>query len=435
MLSLEENELLTNTNPGTPMGELFRRFWIPVALSEEIPGPDCDPVKVKILGEDLIVFKDSEGRPGLVDAYCPHRGAPMFFGRNEESGLRCVYHGWKFDVEGNCTDLPNAPEGETFKNKVRITAYPCVEGGGMVWAYMGPSEKQPPVPAFEFMGLPESHWYTKKFRLECNWLQAQEGDFDPSHGRFLHTTLDNNNSNPGNRVNGLNLGVATGNQYYGYYNVEETDTGMLFTTVQQMSSGKMQVGVLPWMMPMFCVPGTAGITMFSSNMRVPIDNTSTMFFRLRWSREPIAESELREYKQGGYVYPKMLPGTWKTEANIFNDYKIDRVAQRNYSYTGIKSFPLQDIAMMENQWGPLADRRKEHLTSADEGIIRIRRRLIRTVRALMEGQEPKEPWHAEGFRANRARMVIAADGDIAAAIVKVKAAALANEVPAGLVSL
>ncbi len=432
MLSLEENELLTNTDPGTPMGELFRRFWIPVALSEEVPGPDSDPVRIKILGEDLIVFKDSEGRVGLVDAYCPHRGAPMFFGRNEESGLRCVYHGWKFDVDGACTDLPNAPEGETFKNKVKIAAYPCVEGGGLILAFMGPKDKQPPVPDFEWLDLPPSHFYTKKFRLECNWLQAQEGDFDPSHVRFLHSTLDNNSSNPGNRVSGLNLGIASGREYYGYYSMEETDTGMLFSSVQEMSSGKISVSVLPWMMPAFCVPGTAGLQMFSSNMRIPIDNTSMMFFRLRWSREPIPENELREYKQGGYVFPEMIPGTWKTAANVFNSYQIDRVAQRNYNYTGIKAFPLQDIAMMEDQWGPLADRRKEHLTSADEGIIRIRRRLIRTVRNLMEGIEPQEPWHPEGFRANRARMVLPAGSNILEAVAKAKAAALSRTVPSGM---
>ena len=435
MLSLEENELLTNTNKGTPMGELFRRFWVPIGLSEEAPGPDSDPVRIRIMGEDLIMFKDSEGRIGLVDAYCPHRGAPMFFGRNEESGLRCVYHGWKFDVEGNCVDLPNAPEGETFKNKVTIDHYPCFEGGGFVFAYMGPKHLMPPKPAFEWLDLPQANYFSKKFRLECNWLQAQEGDFDPSHGRFLHSTLDNNNSNPGNRLSGQNLGVATGRQYFSYHSIEDTDVGMLFTTVQEMSNGKMSVGSLPWMMPMFCVPGVAGLTIFSSNMRVPIDNTSMMFFRLRWSREPIPATELREYTQGGYVYPEMIPGTWKTKANVFNSYEIDRVAQRNYSFTGIKTFPLQDIAMMEDQWGPLADRRKEHLTSSDEGIIRIRRRLIRACRALMEGKEPTEPWHPEGFRQNRARTIINPGENLDAAIAAVKSAATSWEVPAGQLQL
>src|SRR5690606_23623951 len=197
MLSPEDNELLINTDPGTPMGELFRRFWLPVALSEELPGPDCVPVKVKIMNEDLIAFRDSEGRVGLIDAFCPHRGAPVFFGRNEESGLRCVYHGWKVDVTGKCVDLPNTPEGDTYMHKVTTIAYPTYEAAGIVFAYMGPKDKQPPIPDFDFAKVPMENVYVTKFRLECNWLQATEGDFDPSHGVFLHSTLDNNASNPG----------------------------------------------------------------------------------------------------------------------------------------------------------------------------------------------------------------------------------------------
>src|SRR4051794_20850449 len=197
MLSQQDNETVTNTNRGTPMGELFRRFWMPVALSSELPGPDCVPVRVRVMGEDLIAFRDSDGKPGLVDAYCPHRGAPMFFGRNEESGLRCVYHGWKFDVSGTCTDLPNAPEGDTYKNKVTIKAYPAVDAGDLIWAYLGPKEKQPPMPEFEWLKLPAANRYVTKFRLECNYLQAMEGDYDTSHGRFLHSTLaDSNIPNP-----------------------------------------------------------------------------------------------------------------------------------------------------------------------------------------------------------------------------------------------
>ena len=196
MLSKEDNELITNTNKGTPMGELFRRFWLPVALSQELAGPDCPPVRVRVLGEDLIAFRDSKGKVGLVDAFCPHRGAPMFFSRNEEEGLRCVYHGWKFDITGACVDLPNSPEGDTYKNKVEIISYPCEDKGDLIWAYMGPKEKQPPFPEFEWTKLPRSHRYVTKFVEQCNYLQAMEGDYDPSHARFLHSTLDANRSNP-----------------------------------------------------------------------------------------------------------------------------------------------------------------------------------------------------------------------------------------------
>jgi phenylpropionate dioxygenase-like ring-hydroxylating dioxygenase large terminal subunit len=189
VLNQEDNALVTNTDRGTPMGELFRRFWLPVMLAEELPTPDCQPVRVKILNEHLIAFRGTDGRVGLVDAYCPHRGAPLFFGRNEEDGLRCVYHGWKFDVDGNCVDLPSAPEGETYREKIEIISYPCVEAGDLIWTYMGPREKQPPFPAFDWLHLPQANRYVRKFKLECNYLQAMEGDYDPSHGRFLHSTL------------------------------------------------------------------------------------------------------------------------------------------------------------------------------------------------------------------------------------------------------
>src|SRR3954447_1911127 len=157
MLSVENNEMVTNTNKGTPMGEVFRRYWLPVALSSELPGPDCIPLRVRVLGEDLIAFRDTNGNPGLVDAYCPHRGAPMFFGRNEEAGLRCVYHGWKFDVNGTCTDLPNEPPDSMFKSKVTIASYPTWEGGGMIWTYMGPPEHRPGPPDYELVRAPETH--------------------------------------------------------------------------------------------------------------------------------------------------------------------------------------------------------------------------------------------------------------------------------------
>ncbi len=156
MLAQEENELITDTNPGTPMGEVFRRFWLPVALAEEVSGIDSIPARLLVMGEELIAFRDADGRVGLVDAFCPHRGAPLFFGRNEESGLRCVYHGWKFDVDGVCTDLPSGPEGDTYKDKVQIKHYPVVEAGDLIWAYMGPRENQPPSRNGNGLTSPES---------------------------------------------------------------------------------------------------------------------------------------------------------------------------------------------------------------------------------------------------------------------------------------
>jgi len=186
MLNEQDNELLTRVGPGTPIGSLMRQFWLPALLSSELQGPDCNPVRVLLLGEQLIAFRDSNGRVGLIDNYCPHRGASMFFGRNKECGLRCVYHGWKFDVDGNCVDMPNEPPESNFKHKVKVTAYPCRERGGVVWTYMGPRTPPPPLPDLDPNMLPDGQWFVGPILSECNWLQALEGDIDTSHLGFLH---------------------------------------------------------------------------------------------------------------------------------------------------------------------------------------------------------------------------------------------------------
>src|SRR5579872_2142804 len=186
MLSKEENELLTQTDPGTPAGNYFRRFWLPALMPWEIPTPDCPPVRVRLLGEDLVAFRDSDGRVGLLDEFCPHRLASLFLGRNEECGLRCVYHGWKFDVAGNCVDMPNEPAESRFKEKIRLTSYPTVELGGVLWAYMGPSDKQPDPPGMEWLRAPEQFRFVSKTVEYCNYVQAIEGGIDTVHGSFLH---------------------------------------------------------------------------------------------------------------------------------------------------------------------------------------------------------------------------------------------------------
>lgn len=175
MLRPQENERLTRVGPGTPMGNVFRRYWIPALLSEELSEADGAPVRVRLLGEKLVAFRDTRGQIGLVEDACPHRRAPMFFGRNEECGLRCVYHGWKFDVEGECTDMPSEPPDSLFKSKVRIKSYPTWEGGGIIWTYMGPETLQPPPPDYELVRAPKTHRFASKTFEECNWLQCLEG--------------------------------------------------------------------------------------------------------------------------------------------------------------------------------------------------------------------------------------------------------------------
>src|SRR5690606_14430695 len=186
MLMDADNRTLTQVGPGTPMGTLMRRYWVPALLSWELPEPDCAPVEVRLLGEDLVAFRQTDGRVGMVDERCKHRSASLFYGRNEENGIRCVYHGWKFDITGQCVDMPSEPEATNFMHKVRIPAYPCVELGGVVWAFMGPTEQQPPLPQFEWSQAPETHRGLTKVWQESNWLQALEGGIDTVHSNFLH---------------------------------------------------------------------------------------------------------------------------------------------------------------------------------------------------------------------------------------------------------
>src|SRR4051794_33699126 len=181
MLSKEDNELLTRVGPGTPTGELLRRYWQPALLAAELPEPDGAPLRVRLLGEDLVAFRDTSGQVGLLGAHCPHRGASLFFGRNEECGLRCVYHGWKFDVTGQCVDMPSEPPESNFKDKIHHIAYPCAERGGVIWAYLGPSSPVPPLPALEWINLPPEQRFQAKRMQYCNWVQALEGDIDQSH--------------------------------------------------------------------------------------------------------------------------------------------------------------------------------------------------------------------------------------------------------------
>src|SRR5438094_177608 len=194
MLSPEENELLCHVGPGTPMGDLMRQYWIPALLPSELPEPDGPPIRVRLLGENLVGFRDSAGRVGLLAHSCPHRGASLFFGRNEEEGLRCVYHGWKYDVTGQCVDMPSEPAESNFKHKIKATAYPCVERNGLIWVYMGPPEKQPELPQLEWAVLPSTHRYTNKWIQSCNWAQGLEGNIDSSHVSFLHKWFDPNAS-------------------------------------------------------------------------------------------------------------------------------------------------------------------------------------------------------------------------------------------------
>jgi len=283
---------------------------------------------------------------------------------------------------------------------------------------MGPADKEPPKPTFEWLDFDQNQRYLRKYLLRCNYFQAVEGDYDPSHAFFLHSTLDNNEGNPGRR-----FGAGVFNSFLNrtYADYVDTDYGVMNVAISGTSDGQQQANIGHFYMPSYSSAGIAGPDVFSSNMRIPIDDESCYMYRLRWSYNPFTEQQIAEDKYGGYTYPDQIPGTFVAVENKDNEYLIDRVAQKNYSYTGIKAFPIQDLALVEDQWGPRAHRNLERLVSSDESIIKVRRRLLDAARALMEGQEPSGPSNPDSYRVHTARVTVPKDMSAAEAVEMVKA--------------
>jgi phthalate 4,5-dioxygenase oxygenase subunit len=398
LLTKEKNELLTQTDSGTPMGELFRRYWIPVLLSNELPAKDCPPVEVNVLGEELVAFRDSEGKVGLIDAYCPHRTAKLFWGRNEDCGLRCVYHGWKFDRNGNCLDMPSEPPESSFKEKVKITSYATQEMGGMIWAYMGPKEHVSELPKMEWMLVPDTHRYMMKFHIECNFMQSMEGDIDSSHSAFLHSNLKGQIESGGSKMFGREkLRQYSFKDMAPRFFVTDTDYGLLIGARRNAEEDTYYWRVTQWLMPTYSfIPKEPGDT-YQCNMRIPIDNHSHWFFRIMWNPDrPLSKEELWDYENGGNIFPEVNPGTFHSKANKSNKYLIDRSLQKSLTFTGIKGIPIQDQACTESM-GTIANRTKERLGTSDTAIIQARRRLITAALQLLEGHEPYSSYHGDSY--------------------------------------
>ena len=340
MLKREENEMITRVGPGMPMGNTLRRYWMPALLASELPHPDSDPLRVRLLGEDLIAFRDTNGAVGLVQNNCPHRGASLFFGRNEEAGLRCVYHGWKFDIEGNCVDIPNEPAESDFKHKVKATAYPTSEKAGVVWTYMGPPEKQPPLPDMEWMRAPAGHMWVSKTHEACNYLQAMEGGLDTSHSSFLHRDLSAEGlANPRARSTAPRLEVLN------------TDYGYMYASIRHLPQDQQNfVRIYHYVMPFYQLRAggpakTLGNT--DGHIWVPIDDTTCWAWNFHFSHEkpqPYEEWQRYEHGMGRGLAEDYLPGTFKLKANASNDYLLSREAQRSVNYTGIMGTNTQDFA-------------------------------------------------------------------------------------------
>jgi phenylpropionate dioxygenase-like ring-hydroxylating dioxygenase large terminal subunit len=381
MLSKEENELLSRVGPGTPMGDLMRQYWLPAALSSELPSADSNPLRVLLLGEQLIAFRDSNGKIGLLANNCPHRGASLFFGRNEEAGLRCVYHGWKFDASGQCIDMPNEPAESDFKQKVKAVAYPTRERGGIVWAYMGPKSEPPPLPELEPNMLPDGEWTISVYQRECNWMQALEGDIDTSHTVFLHTgSLAEEDAPEGSWARYALADRAP------RFEVVPTDAGVMYTAYRPAESDSIYYRIAQFLFPFYAMVPT-GVLGLEVRVRawIPMDDQHTLALTMAktgvrsgttsWSPQNMTEAVPNST---GWL------DRFRCVANASNDYQIDRQAQRsNESYTGIPSIFLQDQAVTESM-GPIYKRWEEHLGTSDAMIIRTRRRLIDAARALRD---------------------------------------------------
>jgi len=389
MMTREENELLTQVGRGKPAGELLRRYWQPIALGEEL-APDGPPKPVRILGEDLVLFRNDHGKIGLMDIHCAHRGADLSYGRVEDGGLRCIYHGWLYDLEGRCLDQPGEPEGGRNCGSIRNKAYPCLEKAGLVFAYLGPGEP-PLLPAYEILDVPDDQRFTHKVYSECSYLQANEGNIDPVHLSFLHrifdedlagrgrpsryTTVRGSNDSP-NQLCGENLAPNL--------DLELEDFGVRIYSCRPVDE-KAYLRVSNFVMPNLCaVPGETQGAGYLVNWHVPIDDGHHWKFMIVFSRkEPLNQQRFRER------YTSEVLADYQPRRRAANRYGQDREEQKTRSYTGMGSFfPGHDLYATESQ-GPIQNRTQEHLVTSDIAIVAARKQLFRGIQDVTEGRDPQ----------------------------------------------
>jgi phenylpropionate dioxygenase-like ring-hydroxylating dioxygenase large terminal subunit len=403
-LTRDQQETLVRVGPGTPMGALMRRYWLPIALVTELPEPDCPQIRVRILGEDLLAFRDTSGTVGVIDEFCAHRGVSLFFGRNEECGVRCPYHGWKYDANGQCVDMPSEPAESNFASKVRLTAYPALERGGLIWAYLGPPEHQPPPPNYDWLNVPPAHIFWTKREQESNWLQALEGAIDSSHVGVLHRyELDHDRLHQN----------AAGPAYI------KADTRPVFHTADTpfgVAVGARRNGDTPerwyWRMTPFIMPIHQMVPPYGANPTgghsfVPIDDTHVFSYSFYWHPTTPIDDELRaSMEHGSGIHSVNIPGTFRPVANKSNDYLIDRQAQKaRTTFSGVIGIAQQDAACQESM-GPIQDRTRERLGTSDVGIIAARDRLLRAALALRDRNEAPPALMPEDQHARSASVLL-----------------------------
>jgi len=372
------------------MGELFRRFWIPALLSTELPKEGGPAVKVQLLGEKLIAFRGAGGKVGLMESRCPHRHANLYWGRNEEDGIRCVYHGWKFGFDGACLDMPAEPSDSNYKERVKAVAYPTHEAGGIIWAYMGPAEHQPEFPEHEWTTLPEDHYYVTKRHQRCNYFQNIEGELDTAHVQFLHRELNKNHTFTPQKV----FDQAKNPEY----TIAETPAGMLAIAQRELPEGANYWRITPFLMPAFTIVPTQPGNRYTFTAAIPIDDESMWGFTVSWTAErPMSAEELEHDKSGMRLHVLTNPD-FTPVANMDNDYLRDFEVMATENFTGIMGIRSQDLPVQEDQDGPRCERDSEHLGTTDRAIVAARRIMLRAAKALAKGTEPTQPHNAQAFR-------------------------------------
>ena len=383
MLNAKENETLTRVGAGTPMGELMRRYWIPTAMSWEVL-PDGAPLRVRLLGERLIAFRDTSNTVGVMAEACPHRGASLFFGRNEEDGLRCVYHGWKFAASGQCVDQMNEPDDTDFSTKVKNVSYAVIEAGGLIWTYMGPADKQPAPPLFAWTQAPEDQRHVNKTFEECNWLQAMEGGLDTSHAPIMHRKLVDATDLPGGSPSSPFVrGKAP------RLEVDYTDYGYAYYGVRLLDADQIHVRGYHFVMPFTQIRQEpfSGNDVVAGHMWVPLDDRNCMVYNWEYSPSGTGMTDQELVSRILGTGPGDQTPDFKKIRSWENDYMIDRDAQKKFTFTGIVGVNIQDHAVQESM-GPIVDRSMEHLGPADKAIIGMRRQLLENVRVVADGGDP-----------------------------------------------
>jgi phenylpropionate dioxygenase-like ring-hydroxylating dioxygenase large terminal subunit len=380
MLSQADNSLITQTGPGTPGGDLLRRYWQPVALSEELPQGSA-PIALKVMGEELTAFRDEQGRVGLLGLHCPHRAADLSYGRVEDGGLRCLYHGWLFDISGQCLEQPGEPVGSNFKEKVRQTSYPVQEKAGMLFAYMGPGEP-PLLPNYSFLRGPDENSYVCKYLHNCNYLQGNEGNIDPAHLSYLHRLFNKPSSDPASTSKMIPSGTKVSSNSLFQQDVaptieaQSTDFGVRIYSVREVEDKQHYVRITNFVLPnAFAIP-------FQGGWHVPIDDTHHWKYQIMRREAPLNMDEFIDARA------KVVTPDYKHIRNASNRYGQDRQEMQTRSFLGMgEAFQTHDNWATESE-GPIQDRTIEHLAYGDQAIIAARRMILGAIRQVQEGEEP-----------------------------------------------